>query len=358
MNSFPIDFNMANNLDRSQNEYDRYLTSRSWDLLDPKDGHELYMMRCKQDIEFGTSPAEEKSLLYSMENFDNLTKLKSRWNNDEFKHHQPDWQCDYQGDVLWRDRGKDKTIVVVTHHGQWSSALNLPNNQFYDHNEFSWLGNTKFGFDDFNWISLKEHEGSAHVNPMIYPTSFYGGINQELNSIQKVSEYVKNKFPGNEFYVISDCKTGHSSAILASMLSATKLLLCSGTTTMDSDYLGFKVLGDDNKLRTNDLLSLGFIMYVRSVLHKDKFDADMIDLNSIARCNPQMQIQAFYHVNDHQMRKFIDIIDTGLPNIDVIDIPDTQFTHRNHHIIAEVRRKKYIHKFFNGNSDRDMFFRS
>ena len=177
------------------------------------------------------------------------------------------------------------------------------------------------------------------------PSVMYGGINSEIDSIDKLVNWTKNRFPDSEYYILSDCKTGHSAAILAEKICARKIFLISPVTTVDSDYL-YSLCNNNGYLKTRGLAGMEFVMWTRSLKYSNIFEDHHISINSIARKNPDIQIQIYYHVDDRFMKNHMDYLEHNIDNLNIKFQEPTLMTKDNHFIITELFRSKIIHEFF------------
>jgi len=342
--------------DGLKTEYDLELESREWNLEDSADSLRLYQLRSMIEIanlpDHGKNSKHAEYLLKSIDNISDLKNIKSKFSMDRFNELWPGMESYYDGDILVRDRKKKRTLIVISHNGHWARTLaSIENNsdQLYIHPQFnvlSTLGNegNKPGnpehdvFLEYNYVGVCEDIRRSYDNPILMPSVMYGGINSEIDSIDKLVNWIKNRFADSEYYILSDCKTGHSATMLAEKIYARKIFLISPVTTVDSDYL--------YNNNTRGLAGMEFVMWTRSLKYSNIFEDHHISINSIARKNPNIQIQIYYHVNDRFMKNHIDYLEHDIDNLNIKFQEPTLMTKDNHFIITELFRSKIIHEFF------------
>jgi hypothetical protein len=338
----------------TNSDLDIHMRSRVWDALDPKDGRELFMMRAKKELELGGGP---KHILYQeaiLNNFEKLRTYRDEWDEQAFYDNDDSIKVAHKGDVFYRDRGSKKTIVAFSSRGQWGKNLIMPTDDRWNHPEYDWIGKKNQGYDDYNFISLQEDITRAYTNPTSEPSALLRGINDELDSPQKVAEYVQSIFPGTELHFISDCKSTIATAYVAHLANARSLFLIAPIITLDKNRF---IAGTNDEgmphWDIHDMASINFIFYIRSMMYTDVIIPQSLnDVIKIAHVSPQMQTQIYYHENDGIMHTSIDLLtQTTLPdNLNVTYIEDTKYCSGNHHIINEVRKSRYYNKFLDNMS--------
>jgi len=338
---FPLNFSTENT---KPSMLEQELISQEWDLLNREQAIRLYTIRCEFEME--REPDNEfatKYLSASIRDFENLQYLDTYFDAQEFYEHNPDWQYDFEGDIIYKDNNSDKTIVVLSHNGHWATSVynkvKLENNI---HPEFNWLSKD----NNYNFVSFMERESRNYENPMTSFSGLYKGINDVINSPEKISEWIKKKFPNTSYNIVSDCKTGHSSCLVGHYLKADKVFLCAPSTYFDKQLLKKRFMKDEGKVSIDCLGNIDFILYVRSILHSHKYK-NLLSINDIAKQNTNTIYNINYCKNDEIMEWHWKHVDNTLDNI-IFNIrkPDS-WTKNNHHIINSVRKKKLIQEFFN-----------
>lgn len=336
---FPIQFRIEDKITPYCNE----LLGKTWHLEDLDDARRLYEIRCLQAlIGVDKESFEYKYLMNSIENFEGLASLKDFFDEKEFYSKHTDLEQYYRGDIITKDIGSKKTIVVVNHRGHWAYNLyNKTSMENYRHPEFYYLSKQ----DQFNYISFYEDETRSYLNPMLEPSGLYRGINSEIDSIQKVSDFVKKLYPNTDYYVVSDCKTGHSACILAEHLQANKVFLASPVTYLDADKL-WDYVEIDNKVNTTGLMDINFIMYIRAVLYKNTMQSHQYNINDIAKHNPNIDFNVNAVNGDFLIRTHIENVDTTIPNLSLNLVENNQWIKNKHHMLGWVRKQKMVMRHF------------
>ena len=340
MQKFPIQFR----LDGEETPYCKELLSKTWYLDNLDDARRLYEIRCLQAlIGVDTESFAHKYFMHSIDKFDELANLKDYFDEKEFYEKQPDLKQYYKGDVLSKDNNSNKTIVVLSHRGHWAYSLyNNTSLENYRHPEYHYLTKN----EDYNYISFFEDETRSYPNPILEPSSFYKGVNNgDLDSLQKMADFVKEKYPDTEYYVVSDCKAGHSSCILAEYLSAKKVFVSSPVTFLDAVEL-WDYLEIDGCVSTKCLMDINFIMYIRAVLYQDNFLTHQCNINSIAKFNPDIDFNINGVRGDFLISSHIRNIDETLPNVQLNLLSSNKWIHNNHHMLGWVRKQNLIEDYF------------
>ena len=162
-------------------------------------------------------------------------------------------KSDLNNCVLWEDKNKPTTIVIINNHASWQEALygnihgtNKQNGS--DLHYYAWLTRNVHWLkksDQFNLISITEDLRRIEKNPLVYPSYFMDGISDKLNTVEKMATYIKSIFD-TEFIVYNTCKNAMVGALLAEQLNAKGCFIEDGSTSFVSDnkFTEWKFDGD------------------------------------------------------------------------------------------------------------------
>ena len=50
----------------------------------------------------------------------------------------------------------------------------------------------------------------TYHNPILYDSCYYNGCHPDLDTLEAIADYTKKLFPDNDYYVVADCKAGHT----------------------------------------------------------------------------------------------------------------------------------------------------
>ena len=320
-----------------------YITSKDWNITDSKDGADLVLSMLEYHIKHmsrhGTDILGSKQYKYGIDNF---SKLKN------FNKDQEVWMpnfISYQGitlshnnSIAYIDRGKPKTIVVAS-GGSW--ILSLYRNKL--EHQYQWMFED---FKDYNIISVVEDVSRTFTNPLLYDSCLYAGINNELNSIEKLADYIKELIPNTEYNVVADCKNGHSSCMLAYYLNATRVLIQSGTTTCNYNVFHNNISNDAGEFRIDDFFQSSLEMTFRNIAFCKNVPQHLTHINSIATHMPGTEFTYIHHADDSEFKHHIDGVDESIKNISKSSVNDTNYTHGQHYITTELRKSGMFTRYF------------
>lgn len=320
------------------------ITGRSWNMDDCGDMHCLlneYLIGKIAIFKDMNVPQVDKiadTLSNVRETMSTLHEYKN--NGNHFPH--DGWQYLYNGDIAYIDRGKDKTIVTLSTVGIWVSHVTEHNH--YSHQSM-WLADHP-DYDDFNIISFNDDLSRINKNPMAYPSYYYNGVNEELNSLEALRDITQQLFPNSKYYIFSDCKTGHAGAVLAAYLDAKKCLIHSGTTIFDPERLWEHVrVGQSDHIDVDYLFDIMVPMYIRGSLFNRKVPREWWSTKDIVKNKPQTDFMYAYCTADDEYRWFIDDLEPT-NNLTLVPIEPSHSVVGNHFILPVLKKKNIIRDFF------------
>lgn len=297
------------------------IINKDWNFANNKDSVEFAIAMQKYHIKYMSSTyVTNEQRQVCIDNFDRLKNIDSLYLKDTLTNAT----LDQDMSVAYIDRGKPKTIVVIS-GGSW--LLTLYRNAI--EHQGSWMLDE---FTDYNVISIVEDVIRSRRNPVLYDSCLYNGINDGLNSIEKVANYIKQLIPNTEYNIIADCKNGHSGCVLAYYLNASRVLVQSGTSTCEHTY-------DNNKTyNIEDYFFIEFEVALRNIAFCKDVPKHLKSINSIAKEMPDTEFTYIHHVNDIGFNYYIDLVDDSIANITKSAIDRTPHTHGDHYITLELRR--------------------
>ena len=315
----------------------QYITDNDWDFEDSTQSINFYSAMNQFWVKHNmiSNDADQvttEQRQYAVDNFNNLKNIDTlMYENNYYNSIQ-----DHNNAVSYIDRGKDKTIVTVS-GGSW--LLQLTRNSI--EHQGSWMLDH---YTNYNVISIVDDVKRSYRNPVLYDSCLYDGINDELNSPQKIADYIKNLIPDTEYTVIADCKNGHSSCMLAYYLNATRVLITSGTTTCDPDV----VLSDGyyapvgGKYKMSNFFTVPFEVALRNLAFCKDIPEELQSINSIANAMPDTEFTYMYHNNDMGFKLYRDLLDSSLPNLSMSGVNRTPYTYGDHFINLELRKNGFF----------------
>tara|TARA_B110001454_G_C12717566_1_gene433209 strand:- start:125 stop:1123 length:999 start_codon:yes stop_codon:yes gene_type:complete len=316
-----------------------YIASKDWNFLDNEQSVDFAYAMNKFNLKHinnsnnQVTPAQRQKCI---DNFSDLKDINKICSKEEHINSVQDQNLT----VSYADRGKSKTIVAIS-GGSW--LLSLTKNSI--EHQYSWMLDM---FTDYNVISIVEDVRRSYTNPVLYDSCLYNGINDELNSPEKLADYIKQLIPNTEYNVVADCKNGHSSCMLAYYLNATRVLIQSGTTTCDSDIIfnNNRYITKDGRYNMLNYFDIPFELSLRTLAFCKNVPAHLQSINSIANSMPNTEFTYFYHIHDDEFRLYKDIIDTSLSNIKCRGIDRTPYTYGDHYITLELRQNGVFDSYF------------
>jgi hypothetical protein len=247
----------------------------------------------------------------------------------------------YDNTVAYMDRGKKKTVVALS-GGSWYKTLH--DNAGLDHT-------THWAFDDldkneFNVISFREQVERSYKNPVVYDSHYYNGFHDAVPNLKSMAEYIESLFPGSEYYVIGDCKLGHSAALLSHFLSARKCFLHSAVTTVVEDDLKDILLKNDSGDYYVDLYQyVSFEVLLRALYFADQIPEDLNTVQKIITQMPQCEFCFLYHSEDPEFLIHANLINTAV-NVKKYITSDTTYSLHNHVLLNYLRKFNIVNSFF------------
>ena len=316
-----------------------YITNNDWDFEDSTQSINFYSAMnqfwVKHMMSNNDDKLSTKQRQYAVDNFNDLKNIDTLMYEN---NHKASIQ-DQNNAVSYIDRGKDKTIVTVS-GGSW--LLQLARNSL--EHQGSWMLDH---YTDYNVISIVDDVKRSYRNPVLYDSCLYDGINDELNSPEKIADYIKKLIPNTEYTVIADCKNGHSSCMLAYYLNATKVLITSGTTTCDPDV----VLNDiyyasvGGRYKISNFFTVPFEVALRNLAFCKDIPEELQTINSIATVMPDTEFTYRYHNYDTGFRLYKDLLDSRLPNLSMAGVDRTEYTFGDHFINLELRKNGFFNLY-------------
>lgn len=323
------------------NSVEQITGREGWNLADDHDMILFYVCQQKSYIEYqnltGALRDEHKEAI-------------ELFLNSDSKYFVPDWFDDYpsdnnkhmihdmRGDVIYWDKGSDKTIVVLNNHLTWLETVYRGKHTRSHLHYYNWLS-TATETKDYNFISLTEDVTRANKNPLAYPSWFMNGANDQLDSIKKISDYVKSIFPNSEYYVYSPCKNAMAGAALSSELKAKKCFVEHGITgfTYTNGLNIFNV--DKNKLDLDVYYdNFYFMSDIREVYFDLKNSFKYNSLSQIINDNPNTEF-LYYYTSDNKdvgyMIPYVDFIKDFKANNFSIESNKDKSPHSNQILIRK-----------------------
>lgn len=317
-----------------------YITSKDWSFANSKQAIDFYTEMNKFNIKHMAYDNDEQLTAnqrqYCVDNFDKIQDIDQLM----YPSHHENAIQDQNLAVSYIDRGKPKTIVAVS-GGSWLLQLNR---NIIEH-QLSWMLDH---YTDYNVISIVDDVRRSHRNPVLYDSCMYKGINDDLDSPEKLANYIKQLIPNTEYNVIADCKNGHSSCMLAYHLNATRVLVLSGTTTCDPDV----VFSDpfytpvDGKYNMLNFFQTPFEVALRNIAFCKYIPDKLVSISSIATAMPNTEFTYVFHVDDRGFKLYRDKLDTSMSNINMRGIRNTAYTFGSHYITLELRKSGQLDLYF------------
>lgn len=275
---------------------------------------------------------------YCLQNFHKLKTFTA----DNKVHISIDRDCtkEYHNTVAFINRGKKKTIISLG-GGSWYKTLYMQAG--LDHIS-AWL------FDaapkDYNVISFREQIERCYVNPVVYDSFFYKGFHDSYPSLLSMANYIKSVFPESDFYVVGDCKLGHSAALLTYYLSAKKCFLHSAVTTIkeeDLNQLFWRNKVGDYHIDLYHFIS--FEVLIRSLYFTNYIPQDLLRVQDIIDRMPNCQFCFYYHKEDTEFLTHTKFI-KNRNNTRIVYTDDKRSTLKNHFILPFLKKHNIIINFF------------
>lgn len=333
-------------LNQSEDSHERIIFTTEWDVLNDDHAKQLAVALInmhKNNWDGDTSEMDRK--LASIQSPDMLLTYNTDNENHHERQHLEDngWQYEHFSDVAYLDREQKHTIISIS-GSSWYDYLHADDNPYY--HQWHWLYERNDN-NDYNLIDFQEDMTRAARNPMIYECCFYEGVNDTINSIHKMANKVKELFPDNDYYIVCDCKNGHSGALLAQALNAKGCFISAGITDFSSKYLFNEIKHDDEFISFDYINDVKFGMFMKSLRYSPQLNDNELTVYDIAKNNPNIQFQFTCHEDDDEFYKFNDYLNKPeLPNVNRSEIK-TRYQVHNHYILPELKKNKHISKFFN-----------
>ena len=178
-------------------------------------------------------------------------------------------KSDLNNCVLWEDKKQPTTIVVINNHAAWQEALYGDKKQNgSDLHYYEWLTRNNQWIrksDKFNLISISEDLRRIEKNPLVYPSYLMDGINNNINTVEKMATYIRSIFD-TEFIVYNTCKNSMVGALLAEQLNAKGCFIEDGATAFVSDNKFTKWNFLNDPIQFDDVVdNVYFLSWIREV---------------------------------------------------------------------------------------------
>ena len=306
-----------------------HIVNKDWNFVNNKESIEFSNLAQQYHIKYMSSTyVTNEQRQICLDNFSSIKNINSLYLQESLNNAT----LDQNNSVAYIDRGKEKTIIAIS-GGSWLLALSR---NAIEH-QYSWMFKE---FSDYNIISIVEDVKRSQRNPVLFDSCLYKGINDRIDSIEKLAEYIKDLIPNTEYNIVSDCKNGHSSCLLAEKLNASKVLIQSGTSTSIPIYT------DNKKHNIEDYFFIEFEMSLRNIAFCKDIPRHLTTINSIANAMPDTKFTYVHHVNDIGFKPYIDLVDDSVTNVTKIGIETTPHTYSDHYITLELRRSGFFVDYF------------
>ena len=305
------------------------IVNKDWNFSNNQESSEFSKLAQQYHIKYLSSTyVTNQQRQLCIDNFNNIKNI----NNLYLKDALANATLDQDMSVAYIDRGKEKTIVAIS-GGSWLLALSR---NAIEH-QYSWMFKE---FTDYNIISIVESVKRSQRNPVLFDSCLYKGINDRLDSIEKLADYIKELIPNTEYNIVADCKNGHSSCLLAEQLNASKVLIQSGTSTCIPMYT------DNKQHNIEDYFFIEFEMSLRNIAFCNDVPQHLMSINSIATTMPDTEFTYLYHVNDVGFKPYIELVDDSVTNVTKIGVETSSHTYSDHYITLELRRSGFFVNYF------------
>lgn len=313
------------------------LTSKNWNFLDNTHAHNFSILA----RQFWQKYYEPRDMVeYSLDNFNKIPQVNRQLSDRLLRINNI--QRDLNNCCVYINRGKAKTIVVVNSPNWYEQ---LYNDTGPEHKSSWFLEDSQF--EDYNIISLVEDITRVHDNPILYDSLYYCGINYNINSLPKLALYINKLFDTKEYYVVGDCKNGHSSALLAYYLNASKVIISSGVSDIDCSFVQSKFMNEVGEYLLDGYWQIPFEIMLRTIAFGKHIPAELHSINSIAKKMSHAKFMYAHHENDTTFSEWIDMVDGSIVN--KVSIKDSPYTFGNHYINIELYKSGHYFRFFNSN---------
>ena len=305
------------------------IVNKNWNFLNDQESIEFSNLAQQYHIKYMSSTyVTNEQRQICLDNFNNIKNINSLYLQNTLEHAT----LDQDMSVAYINRGKEKTIVAIS-GSSWLLALSR---NAIEH-QYSWMFDE---FTDYNIISIVEDVKRSQRNPVLFDSCMYKGINDNIDSIEKVATYIKDLIPNTEYNIVSDCKNGHSSCLLAEKLNASKVLIQSGSTTSSPMY------AEDKIHDIEEYFHIAFELSLRNLAFCKEIPSHLRSINNIAKAMPDTQFTYVHHVNDVGFKSYIDLVDDSIANITKVGIESTSHTYSDHYITLELRRSGFFVNYF------------
>lgn len=325
------------------NPYTSKVIGRYWDFKNDTEANEFSRI-FREHILAGLKPDDNyyKKIKATLDNFNILENFSKQGTLHTSLHRK--CTIDYDHTVAYRNNGKRKTVVALG-GGSWYKSVY--ENSGLDHIS-SWV------FDDidnneFNIISFREQLERCYKNPVVYDSHYYNGFHDSHPDLESMATYIKSLFPDSEFYVIGDCKLGHSAALLSYYLSARKCFLHSAVTTTNEDDMTDILWKNEHGDYYIDLYqSISFEVLLRSLYFSKLIPAHLKTVQSIIELMPECDFCFLYHRDDTEFLVHSNLI-LESPNVKKYITSNKIYTLNDHNLVNFIRKFNIVNNFFLGN---------
>tara|TARA_R110002124_G_C8960236_1_gene514009 strand:+ start:122 stop:1231 length:1110 start_codon:yes stop_codon:yes gene_type:complete len=249
------------------------ILSKQWNITDPVDGHQLFLLMIRSDLEYDSVLGHKihtdsmknayHNMLSGSSNGDYLPEdFKNRLSDERYVGQNDDVVTLLAQQVMLLDRGSDKTIVIINNHSSWITDLwgDDPTLSMTNMHKEQWLFRHTF-FKDFNIISITEDLTRMSDNPLLYPNQLFEGISTDINTLDKLVDFIKDTIPSKDYHVYTSCRYGFTGSIVGGKLNAkTVFMNHSITSTMSAPSLSlndFTTITSNNHIIELDCMDYG-----------------------------------------------------------------------------------------------------
>ena len=311
------------------------LTSSEWNFSDNQQAKVFCRMYREHEL-LDKENIDHKKIQYTLNNY-NLMETFTADNPTNFSV-KDEYVLEFDKTVAYLDRKKSKTIIALS-GGSWRKTLY---EQVGLEHTYGWLKNDPLA-DDYNIVSFSEQLERTYHNPILYDSCYYNGCHPDLDTLEAIADYTKKLFPDNDYYVVADCKAGHSGALLSYYLSSKKCFLHSAITTVDTDVMSKWWANNEGTYHIDLYPSIDFEVFLRATYLNKFIPKDLVTTQSIIDRMPNCEYQFYYHEGDTWFHRHADLIKTAK----VKYTSDQKYTYTDHYILPYLRKYNIILDFFN-----------
>lgn len=314
-----------------------YMLNREWNFSDDAQAREFSELYRKHMLAPVDRDGHAEQRIHRVwractENFEDLKDYGKRMPPHEDLQ-QKGMQLDLDNTVCYVDRGKPTTVVAMGGGGWYKT---LYEQRGLDHQDL-WAITDK-GSEDYNIVSVRENVDRCYRNPIAYDSCYYQGLSDEMPSLPEFADYVRSLFPNTEYYVIGDCKHGHSTALFAYYLNASKVFLHSPITSLEFDDI--KDLWQRDETGAHEISHFHdttFGCWFTSIMFADIIPQELKRTQNIIDRMSDTRWCFWYHSEDTEFLPHAKHI-TPSKNVEVNYTNNQKYTLNSHHITNYLRK--------------------